>query len=78
MPNKKLYRSQTNKLISGVCGGLAEFLDIDPTVLRLIWVLVVVFSGFFPGVLVYFVAAIIVPIDPSPTAPPPSTNTPQS
>lgn len=59
MEPKKLYRSQSNKMIAGVCGGLADYINIDPTVVRLLWVL----FGFFGfGVLAYLVAAIIIPV----------------
>ncbi len=64
--NKKLYRSATDKMIAGVCGGVAEYVHMDSTVLRLIWALVVVFTGFAPGVIVYIVAVIIMPIKPTP------------
>jgi len=63
-PHKKLYRSKTNKVFAGICGGLAEYFNIDATLLRLVWVLIVVFSGFFPGVLVYLIALLIVPLQP--------------
>lgn len=49
----------------GVCGGLAEYLEVDSTLLRLIWALVVVFTGFAPGVVVYIIAAIIMPEKPN-------------
>lgn len=58
---KKLYRSTTNRIIGGVCAGIAEYLDIDPSVIRLIWALVVVFTAFVPGVLVYIIALLIIP-----------------
>jgi phage shock protein C len=71
---KKLYRSSADKILTGVCGGIAEYFAIDSTVLRLIWVLVVCFTGFVPGILVYIIAAIIMPIKPvevpAPTATP--------
>lgn len=70
MDHKKLYRSNTDKMIAGVCGGLAEYLEVDSTVLRLLWTLVVVFSGFFPGVVVYVIAAIIMPQNPVSIVPP--------
>ncbi len=60
--HKKLYRSTTDKKLAGICGGIAEYFDIDSTLLRLIWVLVVIFSGIFPGVLVYILAIFIVPV----------------
>ena len=56
---KKLYRSRTNRKFLGVCGGLAEYFDIDATVLRLIWTLAVVCAGV--GVIAYLVAALIIP-----------------
>jgi phage shock protein C len=65
MQTKKLYRSSTDKMITGVCGGLGEYLDIDSTVLRLLSALVIVFSGVFPGVLVYILAALIMPLQPT-------------
>ena len=58
---KRLYRSKTNRIFTGICGGLGEYLDIDPTALRLVWVLVVVFTGIFPGVLADFIAMFVVP-----------------
>ncbi len=59
---KKLYRSNTNKKIAGVCSGLAEYLNIDPTIVRLIWALVVLFAG--AGLLAYIVCALIIPEKP--------------
>ena len=59
---KKLYRSNINKKIAGVCGGLAEFLNMDPTIIRLIWVLVVFFGG--AGLLAYLICALIIPEKP--------------
>lgn len=63
---KRLLRSATDRKISGVCGGLAEYLDVDSTVVRLVWVLVVVFTGIFPGVIAYLLAWIIMPEAPLP------------
>lgn len=59
MEPKKLYRSSANRMISGVCGGIAEYLNVDPTVIRLLWVM---FSIFGVGILVYIAAAIIMPV----------------
>ena len=69
MTNKKLYRSVNDKMIAGVCGGLAEYLEVDATVVRLIWVLVVVCSGFFPGVVAYIIAALVMPLPPTSPVP---------
>ncbi len=60
MEQKRLYRSNTNKMICGVCGGLAEYINIDPTVVRLLWVVFSLAGGF--GILAYIIAAIIMPI----------------
>lgn len=58
---KRLYRSKTNRIFAGICGGLGEYLDVDPVMLRLVWTLIVVFTGIFPGVIAYFIAIFIVP-----------------
>ena len=60
--DKKLYRSTQNKMIAGVCAGLAEYLNIDPTIVRVIWALVAL-SG--AGILAYLVCALIIPEKPS-------------
>ena len=59
---KKLYRNTSNKMIAGVCSGLGEYLNIDATIVRLIWALIAL-SG--AGLLVYLVAALIIPEKPS-------------
>lgn len=56
---KKLYKSQTDKKIFGVCGGLAEYFGIDPTIIRLIWALLVFCAG--TGLLAYIIAALVLP-----------------
>ncbi len=61
MKQKKLYRSDKNKVWGGVIGGLGEYFNIDPTLLRLVWLLIVVFTGFIPGIIVYLAALLIVP-----------------
>lgn len=60
--NKRLYRSTRDKMIAGVCGGLAEYFDVDPTIVRLI--AVVLIFGWGSGLLAYLIAAIIVPKNP--------------
>ena len=57
--DKKLYRSRKNKMLCGVCGGLGEYLGIDPTVVRLLVVLLSL-SSVGMGVIIYFVAAFII------------------
>lgn len=59
---KKLYRSRTDKKIAGVCGGLAKYLNVDPTIVRLIWALVVIFGG--AGLLAYIICALVIPEEP--------------
>lgn len=59
---KKLYRSITDKKLAGVCGGLAEYLGMDSTIIRLILVLAVLFAGV--GILAYIVAALVIPNPP--------------
>lgn len=59
MEPKKLYRSYDNRIIAGVCGGVAEYLNLDPTIIRLIWILLSFGFGF--GILTYLLAIIIVP-----------------
>ncbi len=54
---KKLYKSNTDKKLCGVCGGIAEYFEIDPTLVRLLWVLFSVFVG--SGLLAYIIAALI-------------------
>ena len=55
---KKLYRSSTNRMLCGVCAGIGDYLNVDPTIIRLIWA---IFACTGSGILVYFVAAIIIP-----------------
>lgn len=59
---KRLYRSSTNRQIAGVCGGLAEYFDIDPTIVRLGWIIALFCAG---GLLAYIIAAIVIPKDPN-------------
>jgi len=57
---KKLYRSKKNRMIAGVCGGIADYFDVDPTLIRLLWVFGSLLS-LGAGILVYIIAWIIVP-----------------
>ena len=59
---KKLYRSRTDKKVAGVCGGLAVYLNMDVTVVRLICALLCLFTGI--GLLAYIVAALVMPEEP--------------
>jgi phage shock protein C len=60
-----LHRSRRNRMIAGVCGGLAESLGWDPTMVRLLYVLVSILSAAFPGILVYLVLWVIAPESPA-------------
>lgn len=60
---KKLIRSKTNRKLCGVCGGIAAYLGIDATVVRLIWALITLFSAGL-GLIGYLVAALIIPDEP--------------
>ncbi len=59
---KKLYRSNKNKMLAGVCGGIGEYFDIDPTLIRLGWVVLCAFVG--SGIIAYIIATIIIPRNP--------------
>ena len=59
---KKLYRTRNDKKICGVCGGIAEYFNIDPTLVRIGWTLLAIFAG--SGVLAYIICAIIMPEKP--------------
>jgi phage shock protein C len=71
---KRLYRSTTDRWIAGVCGGIGEYFGIDPNIIRLIWVIVTIITGFIWGILVYILLWIILPQreqpKPSETKPP--------
>ncbi|MBS5165886.1 MAG: PspC domain-containing protein [Butyricicoccus pullicaecorum] len=60
---KRLYRSATDKQLCGVCGGLGEYFDLDPTLIRLAVLLLTIF-GFSTGIWIYILAAIIIPDSP--------------
>lgn len=61
-PVRRLYRSQQQKILGGVCGGLAEYFNVDVTLVRLLWILVTLIGG--AGILAYIIAWIIVPVQP--------------
>ena len=58
---KRLLLSSTDKKISGLCGGIAEYLNVDVAVIRLLTLATIVFTGVLPGLFVYFIGAAIVP-----------------
>jgi phage shock protein C len=60
-PSNPLRRSRKNRMIAGVCGGLAEWLGWDPTLVRILYVIVSIFSVAFPGILCYIILWIVMP-----------------
>lgn len=61
---KRLYRSRDEKIIGGVCGGLGEYLSVDPTLIRLALVLITLFGG--AGIIAYLILWVVVPLAPPP------------
>ncbi len=59
---KRLYRNQHNKILAGVCSGLGDYFNIDPVIIRLLWVVLSIFGG--AGILIYIIAWIIIPEKP--------------
>ena len=60
MVKKKLTRS-TNKILAGVCGGIADYFEVDPTLVRVIYAVLAVFSTCFPGLILYIILLLIMP-----------------
>ncbi len=59
---KRLYRSENNVMVSGVCAGIAEYLNVDPTIVRLLWVLATIWT-FSLGLIAYIVCIFVIPVD---------------
>lgn len=60
--DKRLYRSASDKMLAGVCSGIAHYFGVDPTLIRLAWVLFCCFGG--SGLLAYIICAIVIPQEP--------------
>jgi phage shock protein C len=60
---RRLYRSRTDRMIWGVCGGLANYFDVDPTIIRVLAVISIFITGF--SILAYIIMAVIVPLEPT-------------
>ena len=60
---KKLYRSVTDRKLAGVCGGVASYLNMDPTVIRVLWAIISLFA--FVGVIAYLICAFLIPEEPT-------------
>jgi phage shock protein PspC (stress-responsive transcriptional regulator) len=65
---KKLYRSETNKRLAGVCGGIGEMLDVDPTIIRVATVVLALVTGIFPFAVGYIIAWLVFPVGKQETA----------
>lgn len=66
MPQRRLTRSRRTRMIAGICGGIAEYMNVDPTIVRLLWALMTIFPLSFPlGLLGYLIAWIIIPEEPA-------------
>lgn len=63
MSTRKIYRSR-DKMIAGVCSGLAEYFDVDPTLIRILYVGLSLFTAAFPGILTYIILCIVIPMEP--------------
>jgi phage shock protein C len=57
-------RSRKNRMLAGICGGLGEYLDADPTVVRVVYVVVSILSVAVPGILLYLVLVLVIPLAP--------------
>ena len=62
---KRLYRSRHERRLLGVCGGFGEYLQVDPTIVRVLYLVGTMLTGFIPGIFVYFALALIMPAEPS-------------
>ncbi len=65
---RKLYKSDKDKIFAGVIGGIGDYVDIDPTVLRLVFILLAIMTAIFPSILAYLIAMVIIPNYPKVTA----------
>lgn len=69
MQQRRLTRSRRTRMIAGICGGIAEYMHVDPTIVRLLWAMITIFPMSFPlGLLGYLIAWIIIPVEPASTS----------
>ena len=66
MDYKRLHRSNRDAMIAGVCGGLGEYFNLDPTIVRLLTILLAVVTGFFPVFIIYIILSVVIPRNPDP------------
>lgn len=62
---KRLYKSRRNRVVAGVIGGVGEYFNVDPVLLRVAWILLVIFTAVIPGIISYIFAALIIPERPA-------------
>lgn len=77
METKKLYRSRTDRKIFGLCGGIGDYLNLDPTVVRIFFIIAAASSAVIPMLLIYFVISLIIPEAELPTGRGPAAAQPQ-
>lgn len=63
--NKRLYKSKDNRVISGVLGGVGEYFNVDPVILRVVYIVISAFAWFVPGIVAYILMAIVIPTRPA-------------
>ena len=61
---KRLYRSRADRQLTGVLGGVSEYLGLDPSFMRIVYVIVTILTGFVPGIFLYLIMAFVVPVEP--------------
>ena len=61
---KRLHRSRTDRQLTGVLGGVSDYLRMDPSLVRIAYVILTILTGFVPGIFLYFMMAFIVPVEP--------------
>ena len=61
---KRIYRSRDESVIFGICGGLGDYFRCDPVLIRLIWIVAAIFTAVIPTVIVYLIAAAVIPAEP--------------
>ena len=61
MSTKRLYRSDKDRVLAGIYGGLGKYFNVDPVVLRIVWIFVLILTAVFPGIIAYLIAIIIIP-----------------
>lgn len=61
MSKKKFKKSKKDKVLAGVLGGVAEYIEADATIVRIVWLIAMAFTGFIPGIILYIVAALVLP-----------------